>query len=198
MSWLSKSLGKVGKWAGDRWGDGPSVSGLKSSVKGTGNFVKTVAPYAAGAALLPGVGGALAGMAGGALSKIPGAGAVLGGGADGKGNFGKLGDLAGKIPGVGKLAGSLSGGSDGFGLDDLLQLGLGGMSAYEGIKSNNEANALRRDAMEMAKGDYASRGQFRDAAVPMLQAQRPDLSSTFGGYSNVYSKKKIPSVGGNL
>jgi hypothetical protein len=245
-------LKKIGKWAGDRWGDGPSVKGLKSSVKGTGNFVSKAAPLATfipgvgplaagalgavgalaggkniGQAALSGLGGfagakgidKLAGMVGGAVGSaatgipsaatqagqagaaamgVPGAGAasaasggglksvgkslvgglLSGGGADGKGHFGAVGDFLG-----------------GKGATDLLGLGLGGMSAYEGIKSANEANALRREAMEMAKQDYATRQQFRDAAVPMLNAQRPDLSATFAGYTNPYVKK-LPSVGG--
>jgi hypothetical protein len=38
-------LKKIGKWASDRIGDGPSMSGLKSSIKGTGTLVSTkVAP----------------------------------------------------------------------------------------------------------------------------------------------------------
>jgi hypothetical protein len=184
-------------WLSERWGNGPSMGGLKSSIKGTVKTIGKVAPYVAGAALIPGVGGMLGGALGGIASKIPGGGLISGGGADGKGNFGALGDLAGKVggklPAVGQLAGAL-GGKDGFGLDDLLQLGIGGMSAYEGIKGSQESDKLRREALEMAKQDHAARGQFRQMATPMLQAQRPDLSQTFAGYSNPY--RKIPAVGG--
>lgn len=53
MSWFSKGIKKVGKWAGDRIGDGPSMSGLKSSVKGTGKLVSKASDYVG---MIPGVG----------------------------------------------------------------------------------------------------------------------------------------------
>lgn len=179
-----------GDWVKDRWGRGPSMNGLKSSVKGTIRTVGKVAPYAAGAALIPGVGGMLGGALGGIASKIPGAGAVLGGGADGKGNFGRLGDVLGKAAPALRAVGGKGQGGDGFGLDDALSLGLGAWSGIEGIQAQQRQDELLKRAMAGAEGDYASRAPLRDAGMQrLLHAERPDLSAMADDPGNPYAAR---------
>lgn len=181
------------------------------------SFIPGVGPLAA--AGLGALGGAVGGKIAGDSDKhalMAGAAGAAGGYGVGKGFAGGLGGfdgmakagggLMGKVgsgvKAVGKAAlGGMGGGGEGqggggFGMDDLIPLLLGGGAAWQGVTANNEANALRERAMGMAEQDYAGRGQFRTAAAPMLlNQQRPDLSATFGGYTNPYTKK-LPAVGG--
>lgn len=101
-------------WLSDRWGKGPSVKGLKSSIKGTGHFVGKVAsnPFAqiALGALTGGIAAPLlAGVAGGALKKGGGLkGAVKGGASAGLSAAGGPLGVLGKLPGVGKVGSAAS------------------------------------------------------------------------------------------
>lgn len=191
-------LGKVGKWTSDRWGKGPSVSGLKSSVKGTAKFAGKVAPYALGALAIPGVGGALGGALGMGGAAAGAAGAAGAGGAAGAAGIG-----AG-------IMGALKGADGKFGMDDigrgiksvgglggLAQGAIGGLSAYEGYKGNQEADKLARESLEMAKGAYADRAPLRDMGLAKLTgASAPDLSRLFASNAgNPYYTPSIPSVG---
>lgn len=102
-------FGKLGKWVGDRIGDGPSIKGLKSSIKGTGHFVGDIASNpltqvalgaVTGGAALP----VLAGVAGGALKRGGGLkGALKGGASAGLSAAGGPLGVLGKIPGAGKV-----------------------------------------------------------------------------------------------
>lgn len=157
-----------GDWLSDRWGNGPSMGGLKSSIKGTARTVGKVAPVVAGAALIPGVGGLLGGALGGVAGKIPGlSGLLSGGGADGKGNLGMLGDLAGKagkIPGVGSLLSN----------PDAL---LAGAGLFMGAKDDARARGLEQRGLDYATRAYDEKQPLRALALSQLmQEQAPDLS----------------------
>lgn len=99
-------FGKIGKWVGDRWGDGPSMKGLQSSVKGTAKFAGKVAVPAL--------------LAAGTFGLGPAAGLL-----------GKLGGLAGKIPGAAKAGGLLKGGA-GKVADSIFNAGKGAMTKAGG------------------------------------------------------------------
>lgn len=180
-------MSKLGNWLGDRWGKGPSMKGLKSSVKGTGNFIAKTAPYAAGALLIPGVGSAI----GGALGM--GGGAAAGAGAAGAAGAGataaKAGGLLGGLRSVGGLIKDNAG--------DLIKTGIGVGSAIQGYQKGQQADDLQREALDMAREAYADRAPLREMGLAgMTGAQRPDLSGIFGDAGNPYSRSgHIPSVG---
>lgn len=117
---------KVAKWAGKQYGHGPSVSGLKSSIKGTGHTVGNAldnkytklalataltatgvgAPAAAALMAAEGFGGNIlkkGGNIGGALKQ----GAVDGVSSYGAGKL--LGQVGSRIPGASKVTGPLGG-----------------------------------------------------------------------------------------
>lgn len=171
---------KIGKWAGDRWGKGPSMSGLKSSVKGTAKFVTNPAVMGVGGALLSG-GLSLPALAAGGLgaAKAGIKGAILGG-------DGKLGmdDLGRGLKSVGGWAKNNP---------DLI---LGGLSAYEGINAQNDANKYRDRALGLMEQEAAARGQFRDMGMQRLgNVQRPDLGGIFAGSGNPYTQAQRPQGG---
>lgn len=64
-------MSKFSSWLGHRWGDGPSMSGLESSVKGTGHFLGDVGQYAAPvvSAFNPLLGAGIAGVSAGLRGK---------------------------------------------------------------------------------------------------------------------------------
>lgn len=177
-------------WLSERWGNGPSMSGLKSSIKGTAKTVAKIAPYAAGAALIPGVGGALGGAIGGALGRVPGlSGLLSGGGSDGKGSLGVIGDLAGKaksIPGLGSILSN----------PDALAAGAG---LFMGAKDDARARGLEERGIEYATDAYDEREPLRAMALSgLLKDQAPDLSARFPqDAGNPYAmKRKVPGVSG--
>jgi hypothetical protein len=54
-----------------------------------------------------------------------------------------------------------------------------------------------QEGIGMAKDDYASRGQYRDAAQQhLLHPTRPDLSGLVADSGNPYKRGRMPSVGG--
>lgn len=109
-------------WLSDRWGNGPSIKGLESSVKGTAHTVGDVASspiaqaIAAGLLTATGVGAPAAaailagsGALGGALKPGGNAGSALGGAASGA-LAGGAGALAGKaLGGLGSAASNIPG-----------------------------------------------------------------------------------------
>lgn len=277
-------FGRIGKWAGDRWGNGPSMSGLKSSVKGTGNLVGKIAdnklvqgvtaaalaasgvgaPAAAaimggigasggalkkGGGLRSAIGGAASGVAsaatGAALAKVPGVSSVLsrvpgvgggslvsadilksaaaagnavnglnfgsivgnagkgagmgikdfflGGGADGQGNFGILGDIGGrvkKVPGLSEIGGSLWKNKDAL---------LAGAGLFMDAKDDARARGLEERGLNYATGAYDEKAKLRALALSQLMGpdQAPDLSGRLGGVDagNPYAvRRKVPGV----
>jgi hypothetical protein len=70
-------------------------------------------------------------------------------------------------------------------------------SAYEGAQAQAKSNEYTQMAIDMAKGDYESRGKFRDAAMgKLLTPNRPDLSA-FRDKGNPYASS-IPKVGAGV
>ena len=112
---------------------------------------------------------ALAGSGLGLLSKIPAVGGALSG----------IGKAASKVPGASGIGNTIK--SVGKYALDNADLLLGGLSAYEGYNKSKDADKM----LDRALND------------PSLRPERPDLSATFGGYSNPYSggQAAIPSVG---
>ncbi len=151
---------------------------LKKIGKGLGKISKMAAPFlppgfreaaAFGGSVLDGgnikshamntVGATVGGMIGG-RSAGQGIGAALkGGGIKGALSGGLKGGLGNSIKSIGKFA---------MGNQDLL---MGGLSALEGYRGGRKVDGM----MDRAMND------------PGLNPERPDLSSTFGGYSNPYS-----------
>ena len=114
----------------------------------------------AAAALLP---LALTGGAAGAL----GAGALGGAASGAAGAAGAAGGAGGFLGGLGGLSG-------------VVDLGLGGLSAYQGYKAQQKADKLQGQALDLAKARDAELAPMRQAAIQkLMSAQRPDLSSDF-------------------
>lgn len=66
------------------------------------------------------------------------------------------------------------------GVQGAMDLGLGGLSAYQGYKAQQKADKLQGQALDLAKARDAELAPMRQAAIQKLMAaQRPDLSSDF-------------------
>lgn len=70
----------------------------------------------------------------------------------------------------------------------------------EGQKNSANSDALMHEGIDMAKQDYAGRGQYRDAAQQhLLNPQRPNLGGLFADAGDPYKRQsRVPSVGGGL
>lgn len=168
---------------------------------------------AVGGALRPG-GGLKGAITQGAQGAALGAGASLGGSAIKAVGSRLLGGTAGSggTPGAaagGGVAGDdyvypdAGGGGGGWldtvkglvgGAGKLLPVALGAGAAIEGVNAQKKANELQQEGLNMARDDYKSRGQFRDAATPrLLNPSRPDLSA-FADPGNPY-RRGVPRVG---
>lgn len=122
-------------------------------------------------------GGASSGDSGGGFLDW-GKGLILGGGKDGQGNFGALGDLLG--------------GQGGSGLLDKLLMG-GSVAA--GAIDQARKQGLQNKAVDYATGDYDKNAGLRDQARSMLSNRStPDLSSIFSNPGNPYdeARRKAP------
>lgn len=118
-------------------------------------------------------------------------GIFSGGGADGQGSLGTIGDLAGKLGG-GASAGSGLGSTSL--LDDLL---MGGTIA-SGVADKQRAQGFQDKAASYATGDYDKNAPLRDQARTLVQDRStPDLSSIFANSENPYDRARrgAPQLG---
>jgi len=140
-----------------------------------------------GEALKGGLSGAAAGSAGQLLKGLPGAiskggiGSIFsGGGADQRGNFGLLGDVAGKLGGVAGL-GSFLGGSGGGGLADIAKLGALGLSVADLMNAQTlgkKSTDLANQALATANANWTAGDPLRTAGrAGVLNPKIMDLSS---------------------
>lgn len=169
--------------------------GVGLALPGVGSALGAVAGKAAGAVAskIPGLGSA-ASKIGGVVKGLPLGGLVKGGGSDGKGQFGFLGDLGGMAKGFLPGGGGLPGMGGGFGG------GANGLStALQQVNIanlNNRANSLQDRAVSAATDPYNAKAGIRGMALSGLatpNAQRPNLSGVFAGSPNPYLKaKQIP------
>lgn len=158
-----------------------AASGMSQPIRGVGRIARgkfkegfsdigkgiaknaTIAGAIVGAPYLASGLGAAAGGVGSAMGGIGAAGGASG--AAGAGGFlSKLGGLGGALRSVGSFAKSNP---------DAI---LGALSAYQGRQAGKKADGM----MDRALND------------PGLNPERPDFSSTFGGYDNVYSGAPNP------
>lgn len=202
-------LGKIGNWVSDRIGNGPSVSGLKSSIRGTGNLAAKAAPFVS--FVNPVLGAALA--AGGSLAGGKNIGESLVAGAKSYGGS----KLLGAIPGAGKLASKIPGVDKIPGLPAPISFDAAGAvvpqasrslgsSVMDGLKS---VGSFALDNPDLIAGGIAGVSGFkagqqsddlRNQAIAAM-SDRPDLSSVFagGGAGNPYSKyAQKPKAAGRL
>lgn len=140
-------MSKFSRWVGKRVGKGPSVSGLKSSIKGTGKLAAKVAPVAA--FINPALGAGLAGLGNLAAGKNIGESLVSAGKTYGLGKLGQSG--------VKSVKGLLHGGSQAtsagadlatHGVDLAQQPGISGYAAnatggWDAIPNTVAASAPR-------------------------------------------------------
>lgn len=194
-------FGKIGKWAGDRWGRGPSMKGLKSSIKGTAKFAGKVAPYALGAAslgVIPGI-GALGGLA----SKIPGVGKVTGvlkGIGLGGDPLSSIGEAQNFVSGIGQAA---SGGGKLRAIGGFLKNHggdiLDGLETAGNIYGNYQDQSRRDDYMRMAKDEFARRAPLRNAGMQaLLDDSTPDTSAIFNDPMDPAGRYRRVQVGSRL
>jgi hypothetical protein len=124
--------------------------------------------------MIPGVGGALGGL----LSRIPGAGAVggalgglvSGGGSDGQGNFGMLGDLGGRAGGLLGMGGS-GGGSN------LLGMGLAGMQVANAAEAGRKADKFANYGFDTINQNWLANAPLRDQGREgLLNPSQPNMS----------------------
>jgi hypothetical protein len=199
---------KIGTWVGNRIGDGPSISGLKSSIRGTGNLVSKAAPLVS------------------LVNPLLGAGLKVGGELAGGRNIGEaalsgaktygVGKLAGAIPGVGKLgdvarsipgASSVLGGGGGATLpgplttDDMGRV-IGGAASGGGGFGDLITGGLKSvgkfalDNPDLIAGGLAGYHGFKagqqedDLRQQAIRAmtERPDLSHIFADAGNPYNR----------
>ena len=130
-----------------------------------------------------------------------------GGGADGKGNLGAIGDLAGKIGGGGLggvlgldgLGGSigdfLGNGRGGLDLGKIGLLGLGGLQMKNAADLQKQSTGYATDALKGVQENYNSRAPLRAAGQGgMLNPQIMDLSHLLD-HSGPYAKGILPGLG---
>jgi hypothetical protein len=113
-------------------------------------------------------------------------GIFLGGGSDGKGNFGMLGDLAGK-------AGDVLGGAGG----GLLDKALLAASIADAAGQRKKKEDLQKEGLGYTKDAYSARQPLRQRGLELLQDEAPtNLSSIFSNPANQYTKAvPTPQVG---
>lgn len=191
----------------------PLAAGLMAAQQGMGSVLQgknaasslKAAGMGAAAGALPGVlsgigkvGGAALGkvMPGAVQSALPGAAAAAGAG----GAAGAAGGVA-SVAAPSGIAGILKS-AGGSVLKSALknpELLMAGVGAVQNARDSSRANALRNEALGMAKDDYASRAPIRAEALKKLMAlqspERPDLSATFVDAGNPYSQSRTAPTG---
>lgn len=168
-------LKKIGKWAKKQYGGGLSMSGLKSSVKGT---VKNPV-FQAGAALAT---GGLAGMAipgiakvAGLAKKIPGVGKAIEIGGR-VGDFGKkVGSVLpdnmnsiNDIPGIAKMAGKVGSMSP-----DAM---LGAAGTIDAAMQRRKATELENQGLNRIRGSYDARSGLRSQGIAGMSRPEREVS----------------------
>jgi hypothetical protein len=110
-----------------------------------------------------------------------------GGGSDGKGNMGLLGDLGGKFSGA---VGSVTGGG---GMDKILTAAAVAQQALDAKRQRD----LQNEGLGFAKDAYSSRAPLRQRGLQLAQDEGvQDLSSIFANPANPYTRAAVhPSVG---
>lgn len=144
-----------------------------------------------GKVALPAIGGALLGPAGMALG-----GALSGAIGNGKPTLknvvgGAAGGLAGGVAGgaIGGAAGGIGSKIVG-GLKTVAPLGLAGLSAYEGYKSDKKAQKLNDKQLALAEASYNERQPLRTLGRDlMLDQTPPDPSHIYANSSNPFSRR---------
>lgn len=140
------------------------------------------------------LGQTVGGLAKGGLSLGKVGGLVTGGGADGQGNFGALGDAAGKLGG-GLGLGSLGGGGN------LVDMGLGGLAAANAAHLQGQSDQYAHNALDTANQSYDARAPLRLAGVEgMLHPEAGNAAKLAGvkantGVGNVFAKKPLSLSG---
>jgi hypothetical protein len=126
-----------------------------------------------------------------------------GGGADGQGNLGALGDLAGKLGGgassvLGGVSSALGGGGGGGGGSDLIDKLLLAGTVASGVADKQRAQGFQDKAASYATGNYDANAPLRDQARSLLQDRStPDLSNIFANSENPYDRARrgSPALG---
>lgn len=204
FSKLGKGLKKVGKAIGKGWEKiddfalpavgfalgGPAGAALGSAAArgiGDGKFDLKATALAGAKGYGMGALGSAAGLTGGSgVKALLGSGKAAIGGAISNpvATAGNL--MQSQVPGAG-------GGGGGFldslgGVQGAMDLGLGGLSAYQGYQAQKKGEKLSNEALALQRARDAELTPMRQAGIQrLMSAQRPDLSSDFAS-SNPFAR----------